>query len=345
MTTSAAQAVASQPLFDHQCGNHIVQFFETDEYLSETVARYAGNGISEGGAAVVIAMTNHISQIEEVLSLRGFDLEKIKLSERLILLDAEQTLEKLTTDGHPDPRKFHFFIGSLIDSMVSKFGKVYAYGEMVGILWGNGKKEGTIALENLWNDLLHSKPFKLFCGYSLGAFSEESHGENFLEICQTHSHVLPSEQFMKISHPKEQLLEVALLQQHSIALQNELKRRKEIEQQLKQSEKNLSDFFENGIVSMHWVSADGIILKANKAELEMLGYNEHEYVGHHISKFHANLNAIEDIMSRLGQGESIRDFPARLRCKNGAIKDVLISSNVYRENGKFVHTRCFTREV
>jgi PAS domain S-box-containing protein len=36
---------------------------------------------------------------------------------------------------------------------------------------------------------------------------------------------------------------------------------------------------------------------------------------------------------------------ARLRCKNGSIRDVLINSNVLFEDGKFVHTRCFTRDV
>ena len=44
------------------------------------------------------------------------------------------------------------------------------------------------------------------------------------------------------------------------------------EEELKRSERNLSDFFENANIGLHWVSSDGIILRANRAELEMLGY-------------------------------------------------------------------------
>ena len=41
----------------------------------------------------------------------------------------------------------------------------------------------------------------------------------------------------------------------------------------------------------------------------------------------------------------MRDFEVRLRCRSGAIKDVLINANVLRENGRFIHSRCFTRDI
>ncbi len=43
--------------------------------------------------------------------------------------------------------------------------------------------------------------------------------------------------------------------------------------------------------------------------------------------------------------EIIYDFPAALRCKNGSIKHVLIHSNGLWEDGKFLYTRCFIRDV
>jgi two-component system cell cycle sensor histidine kinase/response regulator CckA len=41
----------------------------------------------------------------------------------------------------------------------------------------------------------------------------------------------------------------------------------------------------------------------------------------------------------------LHDYPARLRSKNGAIRHVLIDSSGYFEDGRLVHTRCFTRDV
>jgi PAS domain S-box-containing protein len=111
------------------------------------------------------------------------------------------------------------------------------------------------------------------------------------------------------------------------------------------SERDLSDFFENASVGLHWVGPDGTILRANKAELELLGYTKEEYVGRHIADFHVDPPVIEDILERLGRGEILHDHPARMRCKDGRILDVLIDSSVLFDDGDFVHTRCFTRDV
>ena len=121
--------------------------------------------------------------------------------------------------------------------------------------------------------------------------------------------------------------------------------RKAAEEQVRQSERELADFFENATVGLHWVGSDGIILRANRAELELLGYSREEYVGRPIADFHADEATICDILTRLQAGEELHEYPARLRCKDGSIKDVLIDSSVMFREGEFVHTRCFTRDV
>ena len=121
--------------------------------------------------------------------------------------------------------------------------------------------------------------------------------------------------------------------------------RKLAEAQLQESVEQLTDFFQNATIGLHWVGPDGIILKANQAELELLGYSRDEYVGHSIRDFHADEDIISDILNRLQAGENLRDYLARLRCKDGSIKEVLIDSSVMWKDGEFVHTRCFTRDV
>ena len=121
--------------------------------------------------------------------------------------------------------------------------------------------------------------------------------------------------------------------------------RKAAEEKVRHSERELADFFENATVGLHWIGADGIILRANRAELAMLGYSLDEYVGCPIADFHADEAVICDMLKRLQAGEKLDDYPARLRCKDGSIKDVLIDSSVMFRDGEFVHTRCFTRDV
>jgi PAS domain S-box-containing protein len=115
--------------------------------------------------------------------------------------------------------------------------------------------------------------------------------------------------------------------------------------ELRRSEAELAEFFENATVGLHWVGPDGKILRANRAELEMLGYARDEYIGRSISEFHADEDVICDILTKLKAGEKLEEYPARLRCKDGSIKDVLIDSSVMWKDGEFVHTRCFTRDV
>jgi two-component system, chemotaxis family, CheB/CheR fusion protein len=50
-------------------------------------------------------------------------------------------------------------------------------------------------------------------------------------------------------------------------------------------------------------------------------------------------------MARLHRGEKVLEYPARVRCKDGSLKSVLIDSSVYWEDGRFVHTQGFTRDV
>ena len=98
-------------------------------------------------------------------------------------------------------------------------------------------------------------------------------------------------------------------------------------------------------VAIHWVDASGVITWANRTELEMLGYAPDEYIGRHITEFHVDQDVIADILRRLSAGESLSNYPARLRAKDGSIRHGAIDSNVLWQDGEFIHTRCFTRDV
>jgi two-component system cell cycle sensor histidine kinase/response regulator CckA len=120
---------------------------------------------------------------------------------------------------------------------------------------------------------------------------------------------------------------------------------KQVEATLRRREQELNDFFENAAVAMHWVGPDGTILRVNQAELDLLGYQRDEYWNRNIADFHEEKAAIENILHRLTAGEVLHDYPARVRCKDGTVKEVLIDSSVYFEDGRFSYARCFTRDI
>ncbi len=77
----------------------------------------------------------------------------------------------------------------------------------------------------------------------------------------------------------------------------------------------------------------------------MLGYTREEYDGHHIAEFHVDQNVIEDILGDCWPAKCCRTTRRECVARTAAIKYVRINSSVYCENGKFIHTRCFTRDI
>lgn len=130
-----------------------------------------------------------------------------------------------------------------------------------------------------------------------------------------------------------------------LAITRDVTERSRAEEALRLSERKFRDFVETASVALHFVGPEGTIQWANQAELDMLGYAAEEYLGHHIAEFHVDPPTIDDILGRLCRGEKLRDYEARLRAKDGSIRHVAIDSSVLFENGKFIHTRCFTRDI
>ena len=121
--------------------------------------------------------------------------------------------------------------------------------------------------------------------------------------------------------------------------------RRRSEQLLRQTQEDLADFFENASVGLHSMDGEGIIQKVNQTELNMLGYSRDEYVGRHVGAFHTDPAVVSDVLQRLAGGEILREYPARLRCRDGSIREVLISASSVFQGGRFLHSRTFTIDV
>lgn len=114
---------------------------------------------------------------------------------------------------------------------------------------------------------------------------------------------------------------------------------------LRRERDSFHDSVENAPVGVHWISPDGVILWANQAELSLLGYAREEYLGRNIAEFHTDQSVAASMLEKLLRHETLDDFAAQLRCKDGSCRDVLVSSNVRWEKGTFLHTRCFTKDI
>lgn len=328
---------------------HSVQFYSEDSFLLDSMAQFIGTALLAGGAGVVIATAVHREGLEQRLRERGIDLAQELHRGRYLPLAPEETLSRFMVDDWPDEVRFAELMGGVIErskaSSQEDCKDVAIFGEMVSLLWADGKSDAAIRLEQLWNILARTHTFSLRCAYPIGGFGHRDHREPFVRICEEHSDVIPEESYLAISTDQGRHRAIAALQQRAHALEAEIVERRKTERILQRREAQLWDFLESAVIAMHWVAADGTILWANRAELKLLGYQREEYIGHQISEFHVDQPVIQDILRRLGRQEELHGYGARLRCKDGSIRDVRIHSNVVVEEGAFVHTRCFTVDV
>jgi PAS domain S-box-containing protein len=325
---------------------HFVQFYEHDAALLDSVDGYVKEGLAKGAAAIVIATREHLDQLERKWEHAGLNLTAARARGQYFSFEAAETVSKLLLDDWPQSKRFADVIGSVIAEASSRYSRVVAFGEMVALLWRDGKQSAAIHLEELWNHLREKHSFALFCAYPMSECA--AHGtdaEPFRGVCSAHTRVIPAESYTGLTQATERLAEISQLQQKARALESEVRERRSVEGELARRERELTDFLENALEGLHRVGPDGTIQWANKAELSLMGYTTEEYIGHSITEFHADADVIADILRRLRAGEDLYDQPARLRCKDGSIKHVLIHSNALWDDGKFVHSRCFTRDV
>jgi PAS domain S-box-containing protein len=117
------------------------------------------------------------------------------------------------------------------------------------------------------------------------------------------------------------------------------------EKALRRSQSDLHDFFENAPFGLHWAEPDGTVLRVNAAELKMLGYGPPEYLGHNLVEFFADADAANALLQQLRDGKAVEDYETRLRAKDGALKDVAINANALWDEGQFIHSRWFVRDI
>jgi PAS domain S-box-containing protein len=327
--------------------DHFVQLYEQDSFLVEAVSHLIAEGLDAGGGGVVIATKPHREGIDHELRRRGLDPDSLIQSGRYVALDAAETLSRLIVNGWPDRTRFDDIIGSTIRSAFerSSHRQVQAFGEMVALLWAQGKRDVALRLEELWNVLTKKLPVSLCCAYPLDLLSNDAEGADFNKVCTEHSRVIPAESYTALRNPDDRLRLVSRLQLRAKVLEAKTANRRTAGQSLQLCERELTDFLENAAEGVHQLGPDGKILWANRSQLKLLGYRAEEYVGRRVADFYVQPELFDKFWRTLMSDGIIHDFATDLRCKDGLARHVFINSSGLWQDGKFLYTRCFIRDV
>lgn len=175
-------------------GEHVVQLYgDDDQLLAKNVSRYLAEGLRRGDGLVVIATPEHTSAIARHLVAENPLLTgEAMAAGRLVYLDAAATLAKILDGGRPSEPRFRRVVCDLLRELRSRStsGAVRAFGEMVSLLWDQGRSREAERLEALWNTVLSEHQCSLFCAYHLDLFDLPGEAEDLHPIVRAHDHVL-----------------------------------------------------------------------------------------------------------------------------------------------------------
>ena len=342
-------AFAPAPIeWDHvDDGAHLVQFYESDAFLVDTVARFLGASLRAGDAGVVIATRMHREVLEEELRQAGVDLDTAREQGRYIAVDAAETLSRFLIETSPDELLFADVVGGLLGQAAAKaeHGRVRAFGEMVALLWAERKPDVAIRVEELWNDLARKLPFSLLCAYPIEAFRRETHGQPFLRVCGEHSRVIPAESYTRLTTSDERLRAIALLQQtvaHALEVEAAEKRRAD------EIQARLAAIVESSDDAVVGKTLDGIVTSWNRGAERIFGYTAEEMIGQPISRLMADdrKDDFTKILDTIRRGERVEHFETeRLRKDGRRIHISLTCSPIRDSSGRVIGASKIARDV
>ena len=263
--------------------SHVVQLYSDDGVLLDVLSRFIAGAIAVGDAGIVIATKAHHEGLSARLKALGLDSSQAIRQGRYILLDAEDMVSPLMQNGRLNETCFNEIVGEALTRARAATGckesRIAVFGELVALLWAQGKAQEAIRVEQLWNGLAQKHYFSLLCAYPTTGFDNDPHIEPFLKMCAQHSGVVPNEIYLGFSAMEERLRTIAELQQKTRALENAL--------QLRQSEERFRLLVEAvRDYAIFMLDPTGHIVSWNAGAHRLKGYLGAEIIGKHFSCFY-----------------------------------------------------------
>lgn len=146
-----------------------VRFYDNGAQLVSLLAEQVSVPLREGRDAFVIATPGIVHALSERLHREYSTGATLGV---LTLIDAQSTLDQILVEGWPDAAAFDRHVGALLRMSCSQRPVVVAFGEMISLLWEEGRHDAALRLERLWHQLDASGDFTLMCAYPARLFRQ-----------------------------------------------------------------------------------------------------------------------------------------------------------------------------
>ena len=348
-TASPSTNFDAIPQFEQSLGReksgHAVQLYSDDAFLLEILTGFIGGALSAGDGALIVATRAHAHSLEQSLRQRGLDTGMAIRQGRYIVLDARELLPRFMVNDSIDELRFTEVIRAALtqirDAGPQANRRIAVFGELVALLWAEGKMQEAIRVEKLWNKLAEEHRFFLLCAYPVTGFSDEKDIQPFLEMCRQHSDVVPNENKVTLSSEEASLRSLAQLQLKAQMLEKELALRRS-EQRFQLFVEAVRDY------AIFMLDPEGHVATWNRGAERIKGYKASEIIGSHFSRFYPE----QDLQAGKPQWElkvaaregRFEDEGWRIRKDGSRFWANVIITAVHDETGKLIGFGKVTRD-
>jgi hypothetical protein len=140
---------------------------ESWRFFDQCVTSFLDRALRVRAPLVIIATAQHRAALCARLEAAGHDVRAARRARRMVLVDADRSLDEIMFDGLPDALRFKSAMTRLLDRVTTAAGggRPRVYGEMVDLLWRQGNPDAALMLEELWAEIGDTRPLSLLYGY------------------------------------------------------------------------------------------------------------------------------------------------------------------------------------
>lgn len=176
--------------------SHILQLYDSDDFLAGAVAHFAAEGLKQGEAVLLSGTGAHLSAIHRALCGIGVDGHAVRRAGQLCVIDAEAALAP--SAGELDLGGFEALAAAALERATgAPYTGLRWWGEITGILHQRGETRAGLAAEHAGNALAREHGATIFCSFLCDRYDARYYDDTLKELCCLHSHVIPAEDYAR----------------------------------------------------------------------------------------------------------------------------------------------------
>jgi hypothetical protein len=179
-------------------GSHVLQLYDSHDFLAVAVAHFATEGLRGGEAVMLSGTAQHLEGVRAALARNGVDAGAALRSGQLALSDVNEALDALTASGPLERAAFDAIVDDVCGRMHAdrRFGGFRWWAEYANTVHLRGDEKTSLLIEDWAGAAAARHGTAIFCSALCDRFDARGYDGILRELCCSHTHVVPAEDYV-----------------------------------------------------------------------------------------------------------------------------------------------------